>query len=483
MAPNLYQIFTDFNSDGPAESFREVLGYFVKQFWPLVNTQIEKLYFARLDYPLIVFPFYLLAILGFWLFWQKPGVKTAVLAAIPAGALFYIYFHFWVYWIAVLGILFIYSLVNYKKNPILGKNFLILVSIITLIAIPYFINYFQFLGQMEVQDFIYRLGIAEGRVVGLATMGFAYLFYIIVGIAVYFTYFKNDRRRAILFWGMLAAMFVVWNIQLIVGYAPSPNNWRRTISPILFIIIFNLIYDWSQITIKKWPRINFKKYILIGVMILSVLVVTKKIVNVYVIYQNPEPRILNGQTLDQDFMDSFAWINVNLPPESKIASNSYMTSSYLSLYTSARPFLPLGLFSPRSTNELENRFLIAHRLFGTSPEILAKVLDSSLPIKCDQGCPSNTEDNLRKNTWLLYGHFFRDSDFNEFMISPKSITKEYIGSLISRYQKINLDWKVIDAEYVYVGPWERQLGLPNFQYNKNLQIIYENKSVKIYKKQ
>ncbi len=482
MAPNLYQIFTDFGSDGPRESLREFFGYFVKQFFPLVNTQIEKLYFARLDYPLIVFPFYLLAILGFWLFWQKPGIKTAILAAIPAGGLFYIYFHFWIYWIVVLGILFIYSLINYKKNPILGKNFLILVGIITLIAIPYFINYFQFIGQSGIQDFVYRLGIAEGRVIGLATMGFAYLFYVIVGIAVYFTYFRTDRRRAILFWTMLAGMFIVWNIQLIIGYVPAPNNWRRTISPILFIILFNLIYDWSQIVIQKWPRLNLKRYLLVGVMILSVLVVTKKIVNVYVIYQNPELRILNGQALDRDFVDSFAWINANLPPESKIASNSFMTSSYLTLYTSARPFLPLGLFSPRPIDELENRFLISHRLFGTSPEILAKVLDSSLPIECVQACPSNTEDNLRKNTWLLYGHFFRRVNFNDYMINPTSITADYIKNVIERYRKIYPVWSKIDAEYVYYGPWEHQFGTPSFQYNKNLQIVYENKSVKIYKK-
>ncbi len=484
MAPNLYQIFTDFNSDGPRESFREFLGYFAKQFWPLVNTQLEKLNFARLDYPLLVFPFYLLAILGFWLFWQKPSAKTAILAAIPTGLLFYMYFHFWVYWVVVVGILFLYAMLNYRKNPLLGKNFLILIGVITLIAIPYFINFFQFRGQPEIQDFIYRLGIAEGRVVGLATMGFAYLFYTIIGIAVYFTYFNTDRKRAILFWAMLAGMFVVWNIQLIVGYVPAPNNWRRTVSPILFIILFNLVYDWAQILIKKWPSLNFKKYILIGVMALSALVVTKKIVNSYEIFRNPEPRIINSQIFSKDIRDSWDWINRNLIGEPKIASNSFINSLYLPAYTSAKPFLPIGILTPAPTEELENRFLAIHRMMGVTDNTLRDILKNRMPIPCQSGeasCPPNTEDNLRKNVWHLYGHFFRRVNFNDYMINPTYITDDYIQKLVERYRTTNAGWTKLDADYVYYGPWEKQFGRPDLKQNKNLKIVYENPSVQIYR--
>ena len=106
MELKLQQIFTDTGSDGLKETFREFLGYFVKQFFPGINTQIEKLYFARFDYPLFVFPIFILAIAGLIYFWQKPTKLNALGAAIPAGLLFYFYFHYWVYWVIVISLLF-----------------------------------------------------------------------------------------------------------------------------------------------------------------------------------------------------------------------------------------------------------------------------------------------------------------------------------------------------------------------------------------
>lgn len=485
MALNLTNIFTDFNSDGLRESFREFLGYFVKQFYPLVNTQLEQLYLARLDYPLVALPLYLLAIGLFWRLWSKPTTGRAIAASIAAGVLFYAYFHFWVYWVVVLGLAFIYSAWKRKLNPELFRAMLVLWLALIVIAVPYFINYFAFQAQPGAQDIANRLGLAIGYVPGLATIGLAYLFYALIAFLAYKTYFKDDRRKAILFWIFLLAMCVTWNIQLIVGYVPAPNNWRRTFSPLLFIMIADLIVEWARRLNIKFPSINARRATTITVFVLMALVISKKIINDYEIYRQPEPRILQSYAFSKDLTDSWAWINANLGKEPKIFSNSFMTSLYLINYTSARPFLPLGILSLTSTKDLEDRFLMAHKVFGTSEKTLSHILNSDLKLPCantDPACPPNTEDNIGKNIWHLYGHYFRNVDFNGFMIAPETITSEYIDSLLSRYEKTKVDWNSIDAKYFYVGPWEKQFGAADLGQNKNLKLIYENQSVKIYQK-
>ena len=116
MELSVKEIFTDYGSAGFSETWREFLGYFVKQFFPLVKTQIERLYFGRFDYPLLVFPILALGVIALFAFWRKPTYSGAFLLAIPTGVLFYSYFHYWVYWVIVLGLLFTYTVIFERQD-------------------------------------------------------------------------------------------------------------------------------------------------------------------------------------------------------------------------------------------------------------------------------------------------------------------------------------------------------------------------------
>ncbi len=481
MALNFTNIFTDTNSAGLAESFREFLGYFVKQFFPLVNTQIERLYLARFDYPLIVLPIFLLAIIGLCVFWKNPGRKTALGAGISASLLFYFYFHYWVYWAVVLGLLLAYVLIFERRDRELVKNFLRLIGVYTAASLPYFINYLRFALSGSSHEYALRLGVAEGREFGLATLGFTYLAYALLAAVAYFLYWRKDNKKAVIIWAFLGAATIVWNIQLITGFVPAPNNWRRTISILLYIICALIIYDLTQLLIHRFPAL--KKIAVIVVILLTVLVATKKINNVWAIWKNPESRILKNYRFSKDITDSWAWINSNLDKEPAILSNSFMTTLYLDAYTSARPFLPLGNQTPRSNTEIEDRFLAAHKIFGTPEKTLSKILMSNMNIPCqesDPACPPNTEDNIRKNLWHLYSQYFREADINGYLASPDSISPAFVDQLISRYKKTAADWAKFNGQYLYQGPWENQFSRPDLSQNKNLKLIYQNSTVRIY---
>ncbi len=478
------QIFTDTNNDGFHESLREFFGYFVKQFIPLVQTQIEKLYFARLDYPLLVFPLYLAAIIGLIAFWKKPSYKTAILAAIPAGLLFYSYFHYWVYWCIVIGLITLYAIIFERRNKTLIRSLAILLGILAIISIPYFVNYFSFKNTPGAYDLALRFGIASGRSLALATMGWTYISYAILAIAIYFVYFRKGHKNiAVLFWIFLVAMVTIWNVQIIIGFSPTPNNWRRTVSPILFIIIIHLIYTLSRRAELRWPRL---KPIIIGVLILATSgVALKKIVNAVQIVRQPEQRILTGQTLPNELLASWQWLNGQTIREPRVATNSFMTSLYLTAYTDARPTLPHAVLSLQSTQELENHFLEMNKIFGVSPETLEQVLLKTYIPPCHPACTPNSEDNVRKPTWHLYAHFFRTGDVNAYINNPKDIDSAYIKKLRGRYEamRVNPESVLKDVKYIYYGPWEQELGAKlTTELKKRFELVYKNSLVEIYRR-
>jgi len=451
----------DYGADGLSASIREFFGYFVKQFVPLVRTQLDKLYLARLDYPLLVVPIYLWAFIAIFAFWEKPTKWRAIHAAIPAGLLSYTYFHFWVYWTIVVGLLVGYTILFRRNDVERVRGMIIFLATFVVVLLPYIVNFIQF-RSLRLDDYTIRLGVADGRVLGLAATGYAYIFYAALAILIYVIYWRRGnnnlalQNRAILFWIFLFGMVIAWNIQLIIGFTPSPNNWKRTFSPLLYIVSLSIMYQF----LKNWAH---KKIVTFALGALTLLVVAKATVNALVIWKNPELRILNTYSFPKDVTDSWEWLNHTLEGEPKILSSSLITSIYLNAYTSARPFLPIGHMTTVATNVLEERFLTAYKLFDVPREVVKKHLNSGTTV------------------WRLYQHNFRRGDFTDYMIAPKSITNEYIESMLARYDALKTNWNSVDAEYVYVGPFEQEFSQKNFNQEYDLERVYSNSSVAVYK--
>ena len=258
LTPFLTNVFSfDFKNDiGVLRDFT------VKQFIPFVRTQIDKLRLTRIDYPLLVYPIYFWGVAAFLAFWRKPGLRNAILAAIPAGLLAYTYFHVWVYWTIVIGVLFIGAFLFYKKDKLLVKNFSILLIIFAALLIPYFINYFTFKSLPASEDISYRIGLVTGHDIGIVRENFLdYLVYLVLAILIIATHFirrsneseeqlYNRRRKGCLFLSLLVAAVIAWNIQVIIGHSAAPTKWRYPISLALYLIVFSLIYEWIKMFSK-----------------------------------------------------------------------------------------------------------------------------------------------------------------------------------------------------------------------------------------
>mgnify|MGYP001598526724 FL=1 len=61
------------------------------------------------------------------------------------------------------------------------------------------------------------------------------------------------------------------------------------------------------------------------------------------------------------------------------------------------------------------------------------------------------------------------------------VTKEKADELIAAYPKIFANWKGVDADYVYYGPWEKEITKIDLSKDPGLDLAYKNQDVEIYK--
>ena len=488
LTPILPGVFSfDFKNDPNV-----LFNFTIKQFVPIVNTQIDKLSLSRIDSPLLVLPFYLLSIIFFILFFRQPKFILTIFAGISAGILAYVYITTWIYWMIMLGIVFVLIFIFKRDDKLLIKNFILLFFVCALTLIPYAINYLRFKSIPFSEDISYRLSIFSGRELGIFSGNLLdYFVYILMAGAVFFVYFRkrgkissesDDKKEGLLFFGLIIAAAVVWNIQLVLGQSVFLPKWRYPISVALYLILFSLVCRWLE-----YFKSNRRSLIRIGsitVVVLTLFVFIKYTYNSVSILIKPNHETLAYYEFSDDIIDSWDWINANIDGEPKILSPSYVTSIYLMTYTSARPFLPRGHLTLASNYELENRFLSARKLFNVPPDLLRQELEGKVKFDCsDSGCFPDIGINLNKTTFQLYGDGFKKT-FRQSLTSvggTAGMPAGKIDELMSRYQDVNTNLAVEESDYVYFGPWEKQLGALNPLSKHELDLKFRNDSVEIYK--
>lgn len=421
----------------------------IKNFYPGISTILDKLFLNRIDDPLITYLVFLPAILFLLLFWQKPSRLNAIFAGLFAGLLFHAYFHYWVYWVIVLAGLFVFSIIFLRNDKLLVKHFLVLAGVAVLVSGPYWINYLQARSAPGYDEYAARVGVEVGRKISWAYSWPDYLAYLGMAAVVYFVFWRRGHQKtAVLFFIFLGAIFLAWNIQLFTGFVPQPDHFRKAIGPVFLIMAFAALYEITK-------KIEAKK---IGAILLlgSVLLIGKKVVNASLLISPPQD-LADKYTQPAELVNSWNWIDSDLLGEPRILSNSFLSSFYLSGLTSARPFLSWGVISPGPNFDLEERFLVANKIFGLSAEAIRQRL------------VGNQEDELLG----IYEHFYEGSG--------DVIPAEKISELVVRYQKLTIDWEKLPADYIYYGPNEMKFRRVDFSANKNLELVYDRGGVQIYK--
>lgn len=476
----------------PFKSLDNFSNIILKNFIPAINTPLPDLFWSRVEDPLLTYLILLPAIICLILFWRKPGIKIALVGSIFVGLLFYSYFHYWVFLSIVLGVLF--GVLVFLK--IINKNifenylnyFLVYILSIFVVTIPYWINMFKFSSLSSADDVRRRMGVTFGRYfhfINPFSIVFDYIFYLLLGIAVYFIFlkFKKDYKKAVLYWAFLGAMFIVWNIQLVMGYAVFPDHWFRAISPFIFIILFDLFF--SSVGLLK---INRNKVGLIFYLLIALLI-SKKIINIFIFTDMQQP-VLKEYSFNDSTVNLWRWVNHDLSNEPTIVSDSFITGLYLNSRTSTRPFLAGGFNSYVANNILEDRFLCTYKLFGIKTDEMQKLLkgdpkDFCFENQCLFGDDFHKKNNLTETSAYLYVSYYYYKHYPERKTDGKSflrVTPEVADRLIKKYDTLNTDYDILPKDsYALIGPWERDLSKNYPIFKNNFDLVFKNSEVELYK--
>lgn len=456
---------------------RDYLSVLFKKFIPIVRTPLDKMYFSRIDDPMLTIPFLLVALIALYFFWIKPNYKISILAGFFCGLLAYVYLHYFLFTALFMGIVLLFSLFlkNYK---IKFKLCLVLGFVYFLTLVPYFLNYLNFSSFSSSVDYSQRLG--KEFSVSLAwtylkssngfTLIINYFIYIVLLLLVYFFYLRgtndNRKKKGFFFLGLVLTMFFVWHIPMLMGFGFALAHFNKPISLVMFVILFDLIKVFYEYTNFKIPKLG--RLLVILSITASTSLLAKHAINV-TLFLNPEENQKKSYDFPYGVTSSWWWINFNLLGEPKMVSDSLITSLYLSSYTSARPYTATGFISTISNSDLENRFLISNKLFSVSDSVLNLRLDEKSPYDCStQKCIKDTGINFDKSMWYLAGGAWPLNFYKERDITLKN------------YENMKVDWSQTKSNFVYYGPWEKQFSQTNFSNDSNLELIYKNPSAEIY---
>ncbi len=445
----------------------------LNNFYPGVKTFLPLLFFARVDYPLLTSLVYLPAIATVLIFWKRPKPSTAIIAGLVSGLLFYTYFHIWSYWVTVGGFMFVGALAFFRGNRPLIKNFILLMGTVLLVSIPYFLGQVKLNGQLGYKDYINRLGLEVGSQFRWAAWPY-YLLYLAAAVLIYFVFWRvqEKKSKAVFYWSLLAAAVVVWNVQVVLGFVPHSDHWPRVIDMPLFVAAFDLVYELAGMAAAKKPAL--KKFITAGLILMIALLVGKKLVNAAG-FIHPSPQILSEYRLPENLLASWQWMDANLK-EPRVVSPSFITGVYEMAFSSARPTMPIGGLSPLSNFEIEKRYLETNKIFGVSEKILELRLRGGKGLPCSQDCDKvYATSNLADDRLHLYQLYYY------YKLGITTIPEEKIQELLARYRQTDVRWSDLAADYVYVGPLERSFSQVDFGNNPNLELVYKNPSVEIYR--
>lgn len=432
-------------------SFQNFGNIVLKNFYPLTQTPLVRLFMARVDNPLLTLFVYLGAIIAVYAFWNKPNLKTGIIAGALNGLLFYVYFHYGAFLVVINGLLSLYALAKVKEDKQRLNFYLIFWAALLVVLVPYLVSYLS-LQSLASPDFFQRLGMEIGHSLRFSRI-FEYLFYAGLALIVYFTFWRKEKTKALFFYAAIISMFLVWNLQVITGFQPE-LKWDRAIAIFIFVILANVVYEITR-------SLNRRKIAAV-LFLLGALLLFKKVTNVAV-FINPPQEFLTEHTFDADIANSWKWIENNVPKGSVMLSPSYDTSHHLAVYTSATPFLRPGLSVTDSNLALEKNFLIAKKLFGISRDVMP---------------PDSLYYNYYKNQSF-------DVDYrNNFDPSLKvwKIPEDKKLELERAFDRLPVSWSDVEADYVYFGPWEKQISGVDLRRVKELKLVYKNGAVEIYAK-
>lgn len=455
-----------------------------KNFAPIVRTPILQLFLARIEDPLLTLWIFIAVLALLYRFHRGPTVRRGLVLGAAAGLLLYFYLYYWLFAVVLASLLFVAALFNrLRRGRESLRPWLAAAAVLAVLAIPYIANFVAFQGLPSAAEQVVRVGFEEGWGLRLSVWR-DYIAYAVLAVLAYFLLRWRDRRAFDFTVAALAAMAVLWNLQFFIGWNLPPDHWPKTFA----LPLYALAALATAAAVRRAGELSGRSWrgaIAAALIAASLLLVAKKVVNA-AYFRAPGHEWIGDYSFPKPLLDSWRWLD-RAAPEAIVLSNSFLTSIYLTGYTSANPYLPFGSNTLLPLRDIEERFLRAHKLFGTPAETLRHLLVYRRdPLAaCERPCNLHTALNLAKAPTYLYTQTFNRGQTIFDALTKNSdytVPAWKIEELVGRYGALAPRWEDFSGDYVYVGPWERELS-PGLDLSGEpaLELVYDRDGVAIYR--
>ena len=497
------------------------------------------LYFDRFEDPLLTAPFFFLALYLLLRAITREERWTPVLAGISGGLLFYVYFYYMAYFFTALGAMAL--ILFLQKNKIALKKIITVGAVGLAVSSFYWINFLALTRLPTYTDIISRVGPEHGYGPFFYLVPvFAYAQHAALAILLYLLLRRESQPHAAYMAGLLLPVFIVYNFQIITGFNPQPDHWMK---PRQFVLTLAFLYL-GFLLLKNHPRFLVAKYLLLAAFpvtlfllwkgvatengfvkitsfgiiagtailagsylllkrygsitrlrfagALSLAIIAALCIKGFLIAKAFTKENIAAASISPAEDASYQWLDTHTPPESMVGSISSVTNMRLAIFTANKLFVPMGLHTIISNEELLGRFMALNRLWGVDPVTFGSYFPTE-----ETYPPKDDDHSIIK--YLFGGQYMAQKPGSIF--SPDRGSSDALPTAPKDYQR----WAVAEyrrearpralpkdarietkpmplpyrLDYLYYGPRERLLA-PDAAPLAPFKKIYDEQGISIY---
>jgi len=424
----------------------------------------QPLEYSRLLHPQFSAISFFIALILLYCALQNNSYIFSIISGIFFGLLFYQDIYFGTYFAVALAIMTLIFFIR-KKFKLFKICFLSGV-IAGMLSIPHWINNY-FLTLVTGGDLISRAGIELTRSPDLLILLFG-----IFLVAIFYLFYRKIDIKFIFITSFTLAFAIAMNIQILIGVTLQPYHWflRAGRLFIIFIIVLLLNTFYNQ---RKLYKIRLSSKFLKKVFIFLIIFIMGWGIFVQIRYVYNVSRAGTFEIPDWQ-MESYTWLNENTEPESVIVSSSLYNNFLIPIHTHADVFLPSGIASKITNNEIIKRAILTYSLFNVSQEYIKTIF---------QGIGEELESKEGIHTIEFTESAGLKYFFHKGYVLREHAVAEPANLILLGLNKIQVNstyFKKYKFDYLYYGPFEKKISRINFNNNSCLLSIYDKKDVTIF---
>lgn len=334
---------------------------------------INSLQFVRPVAPQFQYPLFFLTL---WLLFRgwagRQGVRDAVLAGLAVGLDFYVSVFFWTFLMSAIALFGGWGLIT--RDARRWRTALVIGATALLVGIPYFASVARTLATPGLLEASLRAGVLFTHRPFLPPVHVAWL----LAFAAWFSWRPRGAAAQFTFVLLLAGLACL-NQQVVTGRTVQPFHWETYTNKVSLLLSFCVLAADGLAVLERAAERFRLRAVLTGVGVSTGLVITALLIAHGVLLQANYYRVHRARFADvQEIGPVLEWLRRAAPRDAVVLADpaTPLLSELVAVYGQRFTYLSETFFavSLLPQREIDDRYLIAMRVFGFDEQGLQRVL-------------------------------------------------------------------------------------------------------------